>query len=317
MRFATEKVVVENNYLSQKQRSQRDKEFEECNGSAACKLQVGTKWDLISVGQETSYGAGMIVGVPAGLVDSVESIVNLGLSPVETYDTLRSLFNSDNVLGNVSDAVKQSYIDRIDRMEAEYQKAGASGSFNAGVEGGKLITDIAGLAAGGAGIAKGGAVLTEKIAAKVIGKTGSATTNAGKAASGAENAATYPKMKEALVQQNLDNIAKQDARLAAAVKGSGTTNPNSSVGMGTAAEADRLGKIWVGDGAKLVTNQKDCPGCWVSADGARLYRPPTVKPNTPAQFNPTGVQANFQILEVNSNTGKSVTISNGHMSINQ
>jgi len=173
------KVEVENNYLSQKQKTQREKEFEECNSSTACKLQVGSKWDLISVGQEASYGAGMLIGVPAGLVDSVESIVNLGLSPVETYDTLRSLFNSDNVLGNVSDAVKQSYIDRIDRMEAEYQKAGASGSFNAGVEGGKLIIDIAGLAAGGAGIAKGGAVLTEKIAAKVVGKAESAVAKAG------------------------------------------------------------------------------------------------------------------------------------------
>ena len=52
-------------------------------------------------------------------------------SPVETYEALKTLFNSGDVLGNVSDAVKQPYIDRIDRMEAEYQKAGASGLFNA------------------------------------------------------------------------------------------------------------------------------------------------------------------------------------------
>ncbi|WP_410172945.1 DUF6862 domain-containing protein, partial [Erwinia billingiae] len=95
-----------------------------------------------------------------------------------------------------------------------------------------------------------------------------------KPSSGAENAATYPKLKDDLMQQNLSNIAKQDPRLAEAVKGSGTTNPNFSVGMGTAAEADRLGKIWVGDGVKLVENQKKCPGCWVSADGTQLYRPP-------------------------------------------
>ncbi|MGB8665882.1 MAG: filamentous hemagglutinin, partial [Serratia inhibens] len=69
---------------------------------------------------------------------------------------MKQLFNSGDVLGNVSDAVKQSYIERIDNMEAEYQKAGASGSFNSGIEGGKLLTDIASLAAGGAGIAKGG-----------------------------------------------------------------------------------------------------------------------------------------------------------------
>ncbi|UJR64633.1 filamentous hemagglutinin [Dickeya zeae] len=55
-------------------------------------------------------------------------------------------------------------------MEAEYQKAGASGSFNAGVEGGKLVTDIAGLLAGGTGVVKVTAGVTEKIVAKVAGK---------------------------------------------------------------------------------------------------------------------------------------------------
>ncbi|WP_354292726.1 hypothetical protein [Paramixta manurensis] len=93
------------------------------------------------------------------------------------------------------------------------------------------------------------------------------------------------------------------------MKGSDTVNPNFSVGSGSAAEADRLGQIWVGDGARLVTNQKECPGCLVSADGARIYRPPSEKKNTPADLNPTGVQANF----VQQKDG--VIISNGHMSI--
>ncbi|WP_343464432.1 hypothetical protein [Pantoea sp.] len=98
-------------------------------------------------------------------------------SPMETYEALKSLFNSGDVLGNVSDAVKQSYIDRIDRMEANYQKAGASGSFNAGVEGGKLVTDIAGLLAGGAGVAKVTAGVSEKIISNVAAHV---ATNAAK-----------------------------------------------------------------------------------------------------------------------------------------
>ncbi len=125
--------------------------------------------------------------------------------------------------------------------------------------------------------------------------------------SGAENVATYPKLKDSLIKQNLDNIAKQDPRLAAAVKGSGTTNPNFSVGMGTAADADRLGKIWVGDGARLLTDGKGL----VSADGTRVYRFPAYKPNTPQNLNPTGLQANFETLK----DGKRVY--NGHMGIIQ
>ncbi|WP_027350071.1 DUF637 domain-containing protein, partial [Halotalea alkalilenta] len=124
--------------------------------------------------------------------------------------------------------------------------------------------------------------------------------------SGAENIATYPKLKDQLAQQNLANIAAQDSRLAAAVKGSGTANPNFSIGSGTAAEANNLGRIWVGDGARPISG---VPGGLISADGSRVYRPPVAKPNTPAQYNPTGVQANFQELQ----SGK--VISNGHLSV--
>ena len=162
------KNAVENNYLSQKQQARKDKEIAECQ-TVACKAGAQAKWTAIDLGQDGSFAAGMVAGVPAGLYDAVDSIVKTASSPQETYDALKSLFNSGDVLGNVSDAVKQSYIDRIDRMETEYQKAGASGSFNAGVEGGKLVTDIAGLLAGGAGVAKGGAVLTEKVVAKTTG----------------------------------------------------------------------------------------------------------------------------------------------------
>ncbi|PHM62941.1 filamentous hemagglutinin [Xenorhabdus ishibashii] len=134
---------------------------------------------------------------------------------------------------------------------------------------------------------------------------GAKSESVGKTTSGAENVATYPKLKEDLTKQNLNHIASQDQRLEAAIKGSGTRNPNFSVGSGTREEADRLGKIWVGDGAKLTTDGKG----WVSADGTRVYRFPKEKPNTPAEFTNTGIQANFEILK----DGKRV--SNGHMDV--
>ncbi|WP_338401291.1 VENN motif pre-toxin domain-containing protein, partial [Erwinia amylovora] len=173
------KNAVENNYLSQKQQAQKDKEIAACQ-SVSCKAGAQAKWTAIDLGQDGSFAAGMVAGVPAALYDTVDGIVKTASSPVETYQALKALFSSGDVLGNVSDAVKQSYIDRIDRMETQYQQAGASGSFNAGVEGGKLISEIASLAAGGAGVAKGGAVLVEKVAAKVVGKAESAAAIAGK-----------------------------------------------------------------------------------------------------------------------------------------
>jgi filamentous hemagglutinin len=129
---------------------------------------------------------------------------------------------------------------------------------------------------------------------------------------GTANAATVQGLKEQLAAENLANIAAQDARLAKAVNGSGGSNTNFSVGSGTATEANQLGKTWVGDGAQLVADQVGCPGCWKSADGLRIYRPPTPK-NAPSSFNPTGMQANFVTLSINPATGSSTIVGNGHL----
>ncbi|GLR10269.1 Contact-dependent inhibition of growth factor CdiA [Mixta theicola] len=131
-----------------------------------------------------------------------------------------------------------------------------------------------------------------------------------KPSSGAENAATYPKLKDDLVQQNLSNIAKQDPRLAAVVQGD-NGKLNYGVGSGTKAEADRLGQIWVGDGARPT---KDGTGL-MSADGSRVYRFPKEKPNAPALVNPTGVQANFETFQINPITGQKIKVGDGHLNV--
>ncbi|ENW5824901.1 hypothetical protein F6373_002136, partial [Neisseria gonorrhoeae] len=101
---------------------------------------------------------------------------------------------------------------------------------------------------------------------------------------GKANAATYPKLVNQLNEQNLNNIAAQDSRLASAVKDWKTIQPNKKgeinfgIGSATRQEAEQLGKIWVGDGAKPVSSPS-CQGCMLSADGTRLYRPPTTKSN--------------------------------------
>nr|WP_232434406.1 hemagglutinin repeat-containing protein [Pseudomonas fuscovaginae] len=140
----------------------------------------------------------------------------------------------------------------------------------------------------------------------VAGSEGGA--KGGAASSGAENAALYPKLKDQLIQENLSNIAAQDSRLAAAVNGSGTKNPNFSIGQGTSSEANQLGKTWVGDGA---TKTSDGLGL-ISADGTRVYRPPTPKDSS---FATTGVQANFEMYNINPVTGQRVKVSNGHLNV--
>lgn len=71
----------------------------------------------------------------------------------------------------------------------------------------------------------------------------------------------------------------------------------------SAAGSHRLGRIWVGEGARPM---KDLAGALVSADGSRTYRPPAANDS---RFAFTGVQANFQQFKDGQ------IISNGHLNI--
>ncbi|CAN2977904.1 MULTISPECIES: filamentous hemagglutinin N-terminal domain-containing protein [Pseudomonas] len=161
------KNATQYNYLGDHQKAQRAKELEESKDSLET-LRINTKWELIDAGQDASFAGGAVVGVPEGLLDTVKGILEVAVSPIETYQALRSVLESGDVLGNVSDAVKQSYIARIDNLEAEYERAGAGGSFNAGRETGKLISDVVALGTGVGGALKSGALLVEKVTAKVV-----------------------------------------------------------------------------------------------------------------------------------------------------
>ncbi|WP_226883434.1 hypothetical protein [Neisseria yangbaofengii] len=91
--------------------------------------------------------------------------------------------------------------------------------------------------------------------------------------------------------------------MAAAIQGQG----NFNIGTATKSEADKLGMIWVGDGARETSG-----GGWLSRDGTRQYRPPS---NKRSLYATTGVQANFETFEINPITGMKTLIKNGHLNI--
>lgn len=96
-------------------------------------------------------------------------------------------------------------------------------------------------------------------------------------------------------------VGKEIGILRDAAKGKG----NFGLGSGSRAEADKLGKAWVGDGARVASDGKTL----VSKDGLSVYRPPSAKPNSPHAT--TGVQASFERkIEVGGRP-----ISNGHLDI--
>ncbi|MDC4810890.1 DUF637 domain-containing protein, partial [Acinetobacter baumannii] len=162
-------IAVSNNYLNHVQEKQKSQELKDCNVLTCGGVVV--KWAAISAGQDANYAAGFAAGIPTSIAESAVGLVEMALSPIQTYEAIKEVLSRENALGNISDAIKQDYTNRINRLESEYQKAGIKGSYNAGLEAGKLTTDVASLLAGGAGLAKGGTMLTEKITVSIVTKT--------------------------------------------------------------------------------------------------------------------------------------------------
>jgi filamentous hemagglutinin len=157
--------AVQNNYLSKAQKAQRDKEMEGCP-SVVCRTGTATKWTAIDIAQDAVFTAGIAKGAVLGLNDTVDGIVRTAGNLTETYSALKAVVES----GGVWDSIKQSYVDRIDHLQAQYEEAGASGAFEAGAETGRLISDMAAVLSVGGGALKGGALLAEKVTAKVAAK---------------------------------------------------------------------------------------------------------------------------------------------------
>lgn len=120
---------------------------------------------------------------------------------------------------------------------------------------------------------------------------------------GAENIALYPKLKEQLKQQHLQNLVEEEPLLKHASIGTGNFTERSIII--SEAESNRLGLKWVGDKAKLSKNKS----ALVSEDGSRKYRFPEYKKYSP--HAETGVQSNFE--RINPVTGE--TESNLHLNI--
>lgn len=86
---------------------------------------------------------------------------------------------------------------------------------------------------------------------------------------------------------------------------------NFNVGTATRAQADEMGRAFVGPGARPTTN-----GTGITSETTgRSYRGPADKPNAPAGLAPTGVQANMTRTEPVPGKGTPVQVGNAHIDI--
>ena len=178
--------TVTNNYLSGWQEKQREEELAACNGSLRCELKTGVYWELVSAGQDTAYGAGLATSIPVGLFETGKGIAEIAMHPIDSLNAIRTLIQE----GNFTEAMKQSYANRIDKMIVEYQKAGAEGAFKAGLEAGQLLQETVGILAGGAGLAKVGTKFTKTVVTFAKGEKTAVAVVKGSASSTASDIAS-------------------------------------------------------------------------------------------------------------------------------
>ncbi|PQQ37206.1 hypothetical protein C6H68_14755 [Photorhabdus luminescens] len=156
------------NYLAHHQRELMEKELA-VESSYLKKAQIFAKWGLISHTQDGYLAAGFVSGVPAELYDSVMAIVGAVSNPSEVIESLRTLLIQEDMPGFIWQATKEGYLKQLDIVKTEYEKAGPGGAYNAGLEAGKIVTEIVGMLAGGLGVAKGSTSVAAKLS-KVISK---------------------------------------------------------------------------------------------------------------------------------------------------
>jgi filamentous hemagglutinin len=308
-----EEVAVENNYLSSTEKSRQT----ELNNKKVLTPQEQQQRDALNR-KDAETTKALIDACLGGsekdcrmarqdAQDKQSTYRNLGYqNPKEMqagYQQIQQLLNGTSAEAKQTQELYNGMVAAYVRTGMSEEAAKSAVGYQLGAM--YIAGGIAGIGAGK--VVDEGLVSGVKPSRPLVKPGNGATQAESKPFSGAENAALYPKLKDDLVQQNLNNIAKQDPRLAIAVKGDGTGNKDFSMGHGTRADADKLGMIWVGDGARQTSK-----GGWISADGIRGYRPASEKPNSP--YATTGTQANFETYTINSK-GEPAKIGNGHLNI--
>ncbi|WP_375678187.1 hypothetical protein, partial [Bartonella sp. AP72JLCBS] len=211
--------------------------------------------------------------------------------PKETLKALKDFFSSGEILATIGRTLGQSYVDRINKMEEEYERAGAGGSFNAGLEFGKLLTETASLMTGVAGAAKGGIKLGAKALAKFAAKTEEAAAKA-----------------EKEVAQSVGKIGSEDS-----AKGETSPKPSKSNSNRETLEKNKEHH----DGKRTEEMQKlqeaGCTTCTQEASFKKIVK----KPNDKGVMEDVAIRSRPDILYIEDGELKIVEVKTGNAGLTE
>ena len=185
-----------NNYLSWKDQRDRKTSLLACQGNAACKQGVDSYYDaldktqtglkalpaLASDARETAQaGAGLTQGLAQSGINSVVGLAELVANPGQAVEGLKGLLQSESVLSTLTDAARSHITESLTQADGLIGQGSIQEGFAIY---GKLLGDVAQAAAGGYGLASGGAALVSKIAQAARGVEAGAAVGGAKGVGG-------------------------------------------------------------------------------------------------------------------------------------
>ncbi|MBK7662003.1 MAG: DUF637 domain-containing protein [Sterolibacteriaceae bacterium] len=145
---------VSNNYLSPKQKFEREQALETCGASPMCVAKVKLAYELLSTQQNVGFGVGFGGGIGLQSYDGIMSILQLLDDLPGAVRAIRALIDDPAVRSQFKTQVINDYSERLARLDEAYQDGGWDGSITSGVEAGRLFVDVLGVAAAVKGTAQ-------------------------------------------------------------------------------------------------------------------------------------------------------------------
>lgn len=166
--------ALTNNWLATQQQIQKDLEYAKANNLGD--IAIFVKYGALDSAQDKLTKAGFAAGVVYSAGSDAKGIVEAILSPIDTFNALKSIINDPQVRAQLTDSAFASLNTKIQRIDNNLKTGGLAQASQVGYDLGTLTWEAAGLLV----LVKGAAAATAKLGSagvKILENTVNAAKN--------------------------------------------------------------------------------------------------------------------------------------------
>jgi filamentous hemagglutinin len=156
--ITTAETAVRTNYLTDTQKVKTSRELAACE-NLGCAAGVVAKYAVTDAAQDAALMIGVGGGIGYQSFEQAAAVVDMVKNWRATATALNALLTDADFRARVGEQVADDYRGRIDMLVKAYNDGGWGGAVTAGVEAGRLATDIVGVATAAVGAGKVGATV--------------------------------------------------------------------------------------------------------------------------------------------------------------